>query len=174
MSETVATLNQILGIGGIGLLLASAVLLYDIAVHNRTIFSRNITQWGVLVLAILFLGTVSVALVYSEVFGFVPCGLCWTMRIFVFSQAIILPFAYFRKDTSFAFYGIVLSAFGMIIGLYQHYLQLGGAELLPCPAAGGDCSKRILFEFGFMTFPLLGVSLLLFASLVYWYLLDRD
>lgn len=171
MSETVLQLNFILGTGGILLLLASAALLLDIIFCKRKYFQSHIEKWGLLLLAAAFVGTMFIALLYSEVFGFVPCGLCWTMRIFVFSQAFILPFAYIKRDTAFSFYGIVLSIPGLLVGLYQHYLQMGGGEMLPCPAAAGDCSKRILFEYGFMTFPLLGVSLLLTAILVYWYLL---
>ena len=173
MTESVTILNTILGTGGVALLFLCIFLLYDIFVAKRSYLARVIKKWGILLLAGMFIGTMVVALVYSEVFGFVPCGLCWTMRIFVFSQAILLPFAYIKRDSNFAFYGIILSIPGIITGLYQHYLQMGGAEFLPCPASGGDCAKRILFEYGFMTFPLLGVSLLIFAVLVYSYLLKK-
>lgn len=171
MSETVLQLNFVLGTGGLLLLLLSLALLVDIFFNKRAFFQAHIERLGLLFLAAAFIGTMFLALVYSEVFGFVPCGLCWTMRIFVFSQAFLLPFAYIRRDKAFAYYGIILSVPGLFAGLYQHYLQMGGGSLLPCPAASGDCTKRILFEYGFMTFPLLGVSLLLTAILVYWYLL---
>lgn len=174
MSETVIQLNQILGTGGVLLLILSLALFIDIIFNKRNYFQSYIEKWGLLFLAATFVGTMFIALVYSEVFGFVPCGLCWTMRIFVFSQAFLLPFVYIKRDKAFAFYGIVLSIPGLLVGLYQHYLQMGGGEMLPCPAAAGDCSKRILFEYGFMTFPLLGVSLLLTAILVYWYLLKTE
>lgn len=173
MSESVATINILLATGGIGLFIASSIMLFDIFFQNRSNLQSLIKKWGLLVLSVLFIGTMFVALLYSEVFGFEPCGLCWTMRIFVFSQAIILPFAYIRKDTSFAFYGIILSFLGATVGLYQHYLQMGGSEFLPCPSAGGDCAQRILFEYGFMTFPLMGVALLVFAILTYSYLLKE-
>lgn len=173
MTETVTTFNLILGTGGVALLVLSMMLAYDIFGAKRQYFGELFAKWGLLFLAGMFIATMFTALVYSEVFGFIPCGLCWTMRIFVFSQAIMLPFAYIKRDNGFAYYGIILSIPGILIGLYQHYLQMGGAELLPCPAAGGDCAKRILFEYGFMTFPLLGVSLLVFAVLVYSYLLKN-
>ena len=172
MSETVATFNLILGTGGIVMLFGSAFLLFDIIFQKRSLLS-HIEKFGLQILAVMFFDAMVMAFIYSEVFGFIPCGLCWLMRITVFSQAVLLPFAVWKKDFGFALYGMVLSVIGTILGFYQHYLQMGGGELLPCPASGGDCAKRILFEYGFMTFPLMGAAMLLFAALVYSYLLNK-
>lgn len=174
MSPVVETMNFILGTGGVVLLVGSAVLYVDIFFFKRTHFKDYVETYGLWAAAGILVSTVIVALIYSERFGFVPCGLCWLMRIFVFSQAVLIPIAAFRKDTGIAIYGLALSAFGIVIGLYQHYLQIGGSELIGCPSAAGDCAKRILFEYGFMSFPLLGVSMLLFVSAIYIYVLRKD
>lgn len=171
MTESVELLNMILGTGGVLLLPAAALLYFDLFVHKGAHFGSLIGRYGLLLAATLTTGAAIMALVYSEVFGFVPCGLCWSMRIFMFSQAFIMVTALLRSDTGIAIYGIVLSVPGIIIGLYQHYLQMGGAELIGCPVAtGGDCSKQILLEYGFMTFPLMGASMLIFLVAVYIYL----
>lgn len=44
---------------------------------------------------------------------------------------------------------------------------MGGSSFIACPSSGGDCAKRFMFEFGFVTFPLLAA--ILFAFLVVWY-----
>ncbi len=112
------------------------------------------------------------ALIYSEVFGFVPCGFCWLERIFLFPQVFILLAALYFKDKLVARYGIVLSLIGLVIALYHHYLQLGGNAFVKCPAAGTvDCAKRIMFEFDFMTFPLLAASGFVLLSALYYYIL---
>ncbi len=99
------------------------------------------------------------SLVYSEYFGVVPCGLCWSERVFLYPLAFILPLAWFRRDRSIALYGIVLAGVGALISLYHHYMQMTGGHALPCPASGvGDCAKRIIFEFGYVTFPLIAFS----------------
>ena len=170
MSETVEILNFILGTSGVLMLFAAIALFIDIVFFGRKHFANLILKYGLLVASATLIGAVTMALVYSEKFGFIPCGLCWSMRIFVFSQAFIMTTAWLRKDTAIAIYGIVLSVPGIAIGLYQHYLQMGGGSFLPCPAAAGDCAKRILFEYGFMTFPLLGASMLLFLLAIYIYL----
>ncbi len=74
--------------------------------------------------------------------------------------------AFLKKDRGIADYSIVLSIAGAIVALYQHYLQMGGTSVLPCPAIvqAAECSQRILFEFGYITFPF--VSFTAFAALI--------
>lgn len=81
----------------------------------------------------------------------------------MYPQAVLFAIALFIKDAKAALYSIWLSVFGAGIALYQHYLQMGGHDVLPCPASGaGDCAKRFLFEFGYVTFPLVAFSLFVF------------
>ena len=70
-------------------------------------------------------------------------------------------------------YGIVLSAVGLVISLYHHYIQMGGSEFVKCPAAGvgADCAKRFFFEFGFITFPFMSAILFAFLIALYMYIL---
>lgn len=108
---------------------------------------------------LLAVGAVTTSLTYSEMFGFVPCGHCWFQRIFLYPQAVLLGMALWKKDSRIADYIIALSILGAIVALDQHYLQMGGSGLLPCPAAGNtDCAKRILFEFNYITFPLMSFT----------------
>lgn len=174
MHPIVETANILVGTGGLLLLLVAACLYADILFFRKQVFGELVLRWGLLLAAVLPVAALVLALFYSEYLGFVPCGLCWTMRIFVFSQAFIMPIAYLTRDTGVALYGIVLSIPGILVGVYQHYLQMGGGELLPCPAAGGDCSKRILFEYGFITFPLVGTAMLLCLLAIYIYLYTQS
>lgn len=102
---------------------------------------------------------VVMSLVYSEYFGVIPCGLCWLSRAFLYPQAVLFGIASWTKDAKIALYSLALSVIGLLISLYHHYLQMGGDSVLPCPASGaGDCAKRIIFEFGYITFPLIGAT----------------
>ncbi|MCR4281018.1 MAG: hypothetical protein NUV88_01655, partial [Candidatus Kaiserbacteria bacterium] len=50
-----------------------------------------------------------------------------------------------------------------------HYLQMGGASLVPCPAAASeavDCAVRFLYELGYITFPLMSFSVFAFLIIV--------
>ena len=108
---------------------------------------------------LLALGGTIMSLVYSEIFGFIPCGLCWMQRVFLYPQVILLGMAWWKKDSHIADYVIALSILGAIYALNQHFLQMGISSGLPCPASGdGDCAKRILFEFNYITFPLMSFT----------------
>ncbi|MES2134923.1 MAG: disulfide bond formation protein B [Patescibacteria group bacterium] len=145
-----------------------------------------VTNWGLWVSLLLVVAGTLLSLVYSEYFGIVPCGLCWLQRVFLYPQVVLFALATWKKsellrffsggeakrqysqsekalggtnDSFFADYSIVLSFLGGAVALYQHYLQMGGTSALPCPASGvTDCAKRFLFEFDYITFPLVAFS----------------
>lgn len=167
MTESVALLNTISSYGGLMLLLGSGILWFDLCT-TRTLKAlvQSYASWGMMALSTL---GVLMTLVYSEVFGFVPCGLCWLQRIFLYPQPIILVAGIYQKDARVHLYSMVLSVPGCVIALYQHYLQMGGTEFVGCPASGGDCAQRILFEFGFMTYPLLSALLFFFLFTLAFY-----
>jgi disulfide bond formation protein DsbB len=111
------------------------------------------------------------ALVYSDYFGVEPCPLCWWQRIFLFAQVILLGMAAWKKDFYVADYSLVLSIFGAGVALYQHALQMLPGSGLPCPATGVSCAQRIVFEFDYVTFPLMAFSV--FAFLIVLMLFAR-
>ncbi|NBV77307.1 disulfide bond formation protein B [bacterium] len=124
-----------------------------------------IGSWGVRkAFAVSFVAS-ALTLYYSEVLGFIPCGLCWFERIFLYPQVVITGIALLRKDASAALYPLALSVLGLVIALYHHALQMGVSKVVPCPASGqGDCAQRIIFEFGYITFPLMAATV--FAYLI--------
>ena len=115
---------------------------------------------------LLALGGSVMTLVYSEIFGFMPCGLCWLQRVFLYPQVFLLGVALWKSDKGIPDYLIALSVPGFLIAMYQHFIQMGGNSFLPCPAAAGaaDCAQRIIFEFGYITFPLMSATA--FAALI--------
>lgn len=166
--ETIASLNGILGYFGILGIFATIFLVIDM--HGKRTLALYIGTWGLYLAFIATIAGTALALVYSEVFGFIPCGLCWSIRVMLFPQVVLTGVALYVKDKTMPIYGIWLSAIGILIALYQHYLQMGGNALLPCPASGGDCTKRFFFEFGFPTFPLMAVILFSFLIALYVYI----
>lgn len=171
MIETILSLNHALAILGIGAILVTAFLLYDL--HTKQLLAAQVRSIGMHVALILTIGASILTLVYSEYFGILPCGLCWLERMMLYPQIILIGVSFYFKDKLMPRYGIALSAFGFIVSLYHHYIQMGGSQFIKCPAAGegADCAKRFFFEFGFMTFPLM--SAILFALLIalYFYIL---
>ncbi len=156
------TLNYLTALATVLMQVASVALLV-IFFCRKQAWAKGIAKifsdWGLwLSLLIVVAGTV-LSLVYSEYFGIIPCGLCWLQRVFLYPQLVLFALAAFKKDHHIVDYSIVLSFLGGVVALYQHYLQMGGHGVLPCPASGaGDCAKRFLFEFDYITFPLVAFS----------------
>jgi disulfide bond formation protein DsbB len=124
-------------------------------------------KWGLWKAFTLALIGVAITLLYSEILGIAPCGWCWVQRVFLYPQLVLFAVALWKNDRRIADYSIALSVFGGAVALYQHYLQMGGTSVLPCPATASqavDCSVRFLFEFNYITFPL--ASFTLFAFLI--------
>ena len=169
--ETIETLNFYLALSSVAMLIIAGILLVDF--YSQRALESLVRTWGLMVAFLVTLASTVMTLIYSDVFGFVPCGLCWFQRIFLYPQVFLVGTALYFKDKTAARYGIVLSVPGLLIALYQHYLQMGGTELVSCPTAGegADCAQRFLFEFGFLTFPLLSAILFVFLSILYFYIL---
>ncbi len=173
MIETIQKLNYILALGGIVGIFVTLALAYDLKTKRR--LTVLVKCWAIVGAFFATLGSSIMTLVYSEYFGITPCGLCWSERIALYPQVLLLGMAYYYKDKLIARYGIGLSIFGLIVSLYHHYIQMGGSEFVKCPTSGGDCAKRFMFEFEFMTFPLLAAILFAFLIVLYIYILKtRD
>lgn len=168
MTLTLETLNSLVGLGALVLEVAAVAILILFFLRERSPVAKEISglisRHGILISFLLTLVALAMSLYYSEVLGFEPCSLCWVMRIFMYSQVVILGIALFANDRGVARYVIGLSLFGLIVGVYQHYLQMGGDPLVTCPSGSGgaDCAARFLFEFGHITFPWVGVAMFLF------------
>ena len=175
MAPLVVELNYWLALGGIALALATAYLLIEhFLLRGERVLTPYVRRFGLWAVLLVALASVVLTLVYSEVFGFVPCGLCWLQRIFLYPLPLVMAVALWHRtrEKVVADIGIALSSLGAVVALYQHYLQMGGSELVTCPTAGAgtDCAQRILFEFGFVTFPLLSAIVFVFviAVLLVW------
>jgi disulfide bond formation protein DsbB len=89
----------------------------------------------------------------------------------LYPQLILIGVGIYYKDAFMPRSGVALSVFGFVVSLYHHYIQMGGTEFIACPTSGADCAKRFMFEYGFMTFPLLSAILFAFLIVLYMYIL---
>lgn len=167
------TLNYWLAMGAIALQLVTLYILVEHFFLKEKYVTPYLHRFGLHIVFLVSASASLLTLVYSEVFGFVPCGLCWFERVFLYPVAIISLVALYKvrhgvRDTAIADYGIALSGIGAIIATYHHYLQMGGSALIACPTAGEgvDCAKRVIFEFGYVTFPLMAAVIFAFIIMV--------
>lgn len=168
------TLNFWLALGMLATQVTGGALLIMFIFQKKTSLYEELSsflqKWGLLLgLALAFSGTL-LSLYYSEGLGFPPCPLCWWQRIFLYPQVILFALALWKRlpgqgGRDIADYSIALSVVGLGFALYHHALQVLPSGSLPCPAEGVvSCAQRFVFEFGYITFPLMAATL--FASLI--------
>ncbi len=97
------------------------------------------------------------SLYFSEVQGLAPCQLCWYQRIFMYPLSLMFLIAALRHDKNVVRYALPLSLFGLIIALYQVYIQVFPESALSCIANGISCSDINVNYFGFITIPVMSV-----------------
>jgi disulfide bond formation protein DsbB len=170
ISAQVDSLNTILSLGTVALLAVAFIwLIAIIAMWKKGEGSSLLPGVAKLVFPIGFITSLAGlvgSLYYSEVLNIVPCDLCWFQRVFLYPQAFMFAYAWYKKDSSVLAYSIILSVVGGLIALYQHIMQLGYSVYKPCSTApfAVDCSTPTFIKFGFVTFPLMAVAL--FAILI--------
>lgn len=99
------------------------------------------------------------SLYYSYYLHVAACELCWFARVFIYPQVFIFGMAWYKNDRRIFDYIMMLSVVGGLIGIYHHYLQMGYDLYKPCAAIpfAADCSVPTFVEYGFVTYPLMGV-----------------
>jgi disulfide bond formation protein DsbB len=113
---------------------------------------------------------VSLSLFYSNIVGFPPCELCWIQRIFLYPQLILFTMELYKRDKSMVDFGIVFASFGSIVSMYHIYIENGGSSSLPCSATKVvgqvSCATRYIYEFGYVTIPIMSLTLSLFILII--------
>ncbi len=175
---TAETLNYWLALATLAMQAVGALLLIVYILRSRSAALRDIGDSAArvgLLAGFVFsvLGTL-LTLYYSDVLGFEPCPLCWWQRAFLYPQVILFALALWKRDARIAAYSIALSIAGAGVALYQHALQILPAGSLPCPAEGASCAQRIVFEFGYITLPLMAATLFGLLIILMLFVRSRD
>ena len=97
--------------------------------------------------------------------GYPPCDLCWIQRLFLYPQLVIFGVELYRKNLSSLDSSFIFAILGSLTSIYHIYVENGGTIGPTCadPSSGGvSCAVRYVYEFGFVTMPLMALTLSLF------------
>ena len=170
MPAYVEIINKILSLGTIGLQLVIILLITNLLFlrnqNNKVLlfFKKYTFYLGFLVA----LGAVMLSLFYSEIVGYPPCELCWIQRIFLYPQLVLFSMELYKRERSIIDFSIVFAVFGSITSIYHVYIENGGSSSLGCaaltPASTNQvsCAIRYIYEFGYVTMPIMALTLSLF------------
>ena len=170
MSPWVSVYNKILALGVIFFQIASLVLI-------KLFFLRpgaRILDWcrrnAPHILFAVSLSAVLASLIYSEIIGFPPCKFCWWQRIFMYPQPIILLLAWKKARIAESLSIImVFNLLGLLLSSYHIVVEIiGYSPLVPCDINPLEisCATRFVFEFGYISIPVMAFSIFLFSFLI--------
>ena len=167
------SINYTLALGTLALQIAGAAFLAVFLLRKRIADLEDVAalmgKWGLWIALAVTSGASAIALVHEHLYGLPPCPLCWWQRIFIFPQIVLFVVALYKGDTRIADYSIALSVIGLGIALYHHALQMFPAGFLPCPAEGVSCAQIFFLEFGYITYPMMAVTLFAFLIVLMFF-----
>lgn len=131
-----------------------------------TFISRHIWPLALTIVLVAVLGS----LFYSEIAAYPPCELCWYQRIFMYPQIFLLAWAWYRQDRRIIDYLLILSIVGGAIALYHNYLYFGSSALAACVSgtSGALCLARYVFEFSYITIPVMSLTAFLILIFLFF------
>lgn len=130
-----------------------------------------IAKSGLEIAGVLVITAVGGSLIYSQGLGLPPCELCWWQRIFLFPQVWLLMLAVYLDDKKIADYILGLSIIGGLIAAYHYYGQMISPQILPCAIGAVSCGDKPFVGFGYITIPMM--SLTVFALIILLMLIVR-
>jgi disulfide bond formation protein DsbB len=139
--------------------------------------ARFLVKKGIILAFIIALAATLGSLFYSEIAGYAPCDLCWYQRIFMYPQVIILGIALLYKDLGVIKYSLPLALGGLLFSIYHNYLIFSGSTLSVCTIStftGVSCLQRYVFEFGYITIPLMSFSAFALITLILFWIRKVD
>ncbi len=122
------------------------------------VFLKKIFSHGMLFAWALAGIAIAMSLFYSTIIGFDPCNLCWWQRVYMYPNFFLLGYALIKKEKTIVRYSLVLLSVGLLYALYHLFIYYGGSPLVACGADAEACVRRYVWEYGFMTIPLMSAT----------------
>lgn len=134
---------------------AGGVLLLIPPLRRRAGFLAPSRLW---LAALVALTSTAGSLVYSEVYNFEPCRLCWYQRIAMYPLGLILAIAAWKRDWAVRRYAVSLGGVGAVLAAYHYALQtFPGLDSGAC-SVGVPCTAKYVNELGFISIPFMALS----------------
>lgn len=123
-------------------------------------FVRTIAKHSGMLIALIFGAGVIMSFVYQYGFGYEPCLLCWYQRIFIIPIAILAWTRTLRTSKTLQTQLLILSSIGLAIAALHVYIDIFPTGLDICGTTGPSCLMRYVYEFGYITIPMMSFTVL--------------
>jgi disulfide bond formation protein DsbB len=164
-------INKILSLGTIFLQFVILFILINFIFYRKkeNLFLVLVKKYTFHLGFLVALGSFLLSLFYSNIVGYPACELCWIQRIFLYPQLVLFSMELYKKEKSIVDFSIVFAILGSLTSIYHIYVENGGANVLSCanPSAGTiSCATRYIYEFGYITMPVMALTLSLFIIVI--------
>ena len=112
------------------------------------------------IIAIIFTLAVLMSFVYQYGFGYEPCLLCWYQRIAILPIAILSWTTNLRTSKLLQNQLLILSIAGFLVALFHTIIAIFPTGLDVCGATGPSCLMRYVYELGYITIPVMSLTVL--------------
>lgn len=112
------------------------------------------------ILAVLFTTATALSFVYQYGLGYAPCLLCWYQRIAIIPIAILAWTANLRHSKLLQNQTLTLAVLGILVALVHVYIDVFPTGVDICGATGPSCLVRYVYEFGYITIPVMSLTTL--------------
>lgn len=150
--------NTIASLGTIALQIGIVVVI--IGSIMRAPWIKSIATHAGLIVAIIFTSAALMSFVYQYGFGYEPCILCWYQRIAIIPIAILAWTANLRTSKLLQHQILTLSTIGFLIALFHVFIEQFPGGIDVCGAGGVSCTVRYVYEFGYITIPVMSLTVL--------------
>lgn len=137
-----------------------AILVFVFLWYKKHPITTKVYKYSHIILATIFISSVLISLVYEYILGFEPCLLCWYQRIAIFGIAILSLSSDFRKNKLLQKQIIIFAILGLVVALVHNYIDIFPTGVDIC-GSGPSCLKRYVYEFGYITIPMMSFTVLL-------------
>lgn len=150
--------NTIAALGTIALQIGIVVTIVGWMMNAS--FVKHIARHAGISVAVIFSAGALMSFIYQYGFGYEPCLLCWYQRIEIIPIAILSWTADLRNNKLFQNQILILSIIGFVIALFHVYIDVFPTGLDVCGATGPSCLVRYVYEFGYITIPVMSATVL--------------
>jgi disulfide bond formation protein DsbB len=156
--------DTFVGIGVVAIQVFLVIAIISLITKSKPLYF--IARHSTAILRIIFFGAVLGSVIYSEYFNYPPCILCWYQRLAIFPIAIIL-FTGSLKHFLIRQQVLLFSILGFIVSAYHTYIDIFLPEgVTVCGADGISCTARYVYEFGYITIPVMSFTVLLSGIII--------
>lgn len=170
MPEWILISNKVMASGVVFLQFISLYLIFSLLTKKDPIgLSTLIGKYFKIVGIIISFMSIALSLFYSEVIGFPPCKLCVIQRILMYPQILFFTLSLYFKKKILILIPVILSGLGIIVSTFHYLVEFGiFSSSAICGATGPSCAERYVFEFGYVSIPLMAGTGFLFVLLAFW------